>query len=66
MARNVRKIAQLEQEILDLKEENAWEEEELAKLQKTLEEWEERVASLKVMSTENEAERYDPAEELTA
>jgi len=66
MARNLRKIAQLEQEILELREENAWGEEELASLQKTLEEWEERVANLKVMSTESEVESFDPAEELTA
>lgn len=66
MARNARKIAQLEQEILELREENAWEEEELAKLQKTLEEWEERVANLKVMSTDTEGESYDPTDELTA
>lgn len=66
MARNLRKIAQLEQEILELREENAWGEEELASLQKTLEEWEERVASLKVLSAEPEVESFDPAEELTA
>jgi chromosome segregation ATPase len=66
MARNVRKIAQLKQEILELEEENAREEEELATLQQTLEEWEERVASLKVVGPEPEVESFDPAEELTA
>lgn len=66
MGRNTRKIAQLEQEIADLREENEFEAVELERLTKALEAWNERVASLKVLSTEPEVESYDPAEELTA
>lgn len=66
MGRNVRKIAQLEQEIADLREENEFEAVELDRLTKALDAWNERVASLKVLSTESEVEPFDPAEELTA
>ena len=66
MGRNARKIAQLEQEITDLREENEFEAVELDRLTKALEAWNERVASLKVLSTESEVEQFDPAEELTA
>ena len=66
MGRNTRKIAQLEQEIADLREENEFEAVELERLTKALEAWNERVASLKVLSTESEVESFDPAEELTA
>ncbi len=66
MGRNTRKITQLEQEIADLREENEFEAVELERLTKALEAWNERVASLKVLSTDPEVELFDPAEELTA
>ncbi|OCQ93255.1 hypothetical protein AMR42_19105 [Limnothrix sp. PR1529] len=67
VARNIRKIAQLEQEIRDLQEENEFEAVELEYLNTTLTAWNERVASLKDSSDQVEADPHKPAQEdLTA
>lgn len=60
------KVESLLQEIELLNQERNQISDRLEGLQQTLADWEGRVASLKVLSTDTEVEEYDPAEELTA
>jgi hypothetical protein len=60
------KVESLLQEIELLNRERNGISDRLEGLKQSLADWEGRVASLKVMSTDTEVEQYDPADELTA
>jgi len=66
IARIDRTLESLQQQIESLYQERDEEISGLEELKQALADWEGRVASLKVTSTDTEVEEYDPTEELTA